>query len=148
MSLSEITSYLRVAGNTSTQLSSDDCRVHPVHIARDGVVTIANAGHLSPYIDGREVELPGALPLGIPDGGQYQATSLELRPGSRLTFYTDGIAEAQNQKGEPFGFDRAKAVSTEAAAAIVGAAVNFGQSDDITVLTIERLATSDASSAA
>jgi serine phosphatase RsbU (regulator of sigma subunit) len=110
------------------------------HIARDGRLTIANAGHLSPYIDGREVDLPGALPLGIPTGGQYQATSFELRPGGRLTFYTDGIVEAQNQKGELFGFDRAKAISTEAAAAIVEAAVHFGQSDDITVLTIERLA--------
>jgi len=110
------------------------------HIARDGRLTIANAGHLSPYIDGREIDLPGALPLGIPSGGQYQATGFELLPGSRLTFYTDGIVEAQNQKGELFGFDRAKAISTEAAAEIVAAAVHFGQSDDITVLTIERLA--------
>ena len=31
----------------------------------DGSVTIANAGHLSPYLDGREIDLPNALPLGI-----------------------------------------------------------------------------------
>src|ERR1035441_688736 len=110
------------------------------HIDRDGTVTIASAGHLSPYLDGREVELPGALPLGIVSGGgQYEATSFELPIGSRLTFYTDGIVEAQNQKGELFGFDRAKAISTEAAAAIVAAAVGFGPSDDITVRTIARL---------
>jgi hypothetical protein len=131
----------RTSGGFATALAA--------HIGGDGLVTIANAGHLSPYLDGREVELPGALPLGvISGGGQYRATSLELRPGSRLTFYTDGIVEAQDQKGELFGFDRAKSISTEAAAAIADSAVRFGQSDDITVVTIERLATDEGSSVA
>jgi serine phosphatase RsbU (regulator of sigma subunit) len=113
-------------------------------IAGDGHVTIANAGHLSPYLDGREIELAGALPLGVEGGGQYETASFELRRGSRLTFYSDGVVEAQNQKGELFGFDRAKAISAEPAAAIVEAAVRFGQSDDITVVTIKRLGTSEA----
>ena len=65
------------------------------HIAADGQVTIANAGHLSPYLDGREVELPGALPLGIIKNAAYKATVLHLAPGSRLTFYSDGVVEAQ-----------------------------------------------------
>jgi len=121
----------RTGGGFSTALAA--------RISRDGGVVIANAGHLSPYLDGREIELPGALPLGIAGGGQYQATCMELKAGSRLTFYTDGVVEAQNQKGELFGFDRAKAISTEAAAAIVEAAVHFGQSDDITVVTIARV---------
>jgi hypothetical protein len=115
------------------------------HIASDGHVTIANAGHLSPYLDGREIELTGALPLGIEGGGRYDAKRFELRPGSRLTFYSDGVVEAQNQKGELFGFDRAKAISTQSAASIVEAAVRFGQADDITVVTIERLVSSEAS---
>jgi hypothetical protein len=34
-------------------------------IAADGRVLVANAGHLSPYLNGNEVELPGALPLGV-----------------------------------------------------------------------------------
>jgi len=116
-------------------------------IASDGHVTIANAGHLSPYLDGREIELAGALPLGVEGGGQYETASFELGRGSRLTFYSDGVVEAQNQKGELFGFDRAQAVSAEPAAAIVKAAVQFGQSDDITVVTIERLTASEASAA-
>jgi hypothetical protein len=115
------------------------------HIASDGHVTIANAGHLSPYLDGREIELTGALPLGIEGGGRYDAKRFELPPGSRLTFYSDGVVEAQNQKGELFGFDRAKAISTQSAASIVEAAVRFGQADDITVVTIERLVSSEAS---
>jgi hypothetical protein len=42
--------------------------------------------------------------------------------------------------------DRGKAISTETAAAIVEAAMNFGQSDDITVVKIERLASGAAPS--
>ena len=113
------------------------------HISRDGMVTIANAGHLSPYLDGKEVELAGALPLGIADGGKFEAKHFELRPGSRLTFYSDGVVEAQGKSGELFGFERARAISTKPAAAIAEAAVAFGQSDDITVVTIERLADSE-----
>ncbi|MGA8087968.1 MAG: PP2C family protein-serine/threonine phosphatase [Terracidiphilus sp.] len=115
------------------------------HITRDGLVTIANAGHLSPYLDGKEVELAGALPLGIAEGGKFEPKQFYLQPGSRLTFYSDGVVEAQNKKGELFGFERAGAISTQPAAAIVAAAVEFGQEDDITVVTIERLASHDFS---
>jgi len=107
-------------------------------IAEDGAMTFANAGHLSPYLDGDEIELPGALPLGIDGNGQYETGKVKLRPGSRLTFLSDGVVEAQNEKGELFGFDRAKAISRERAAAIAEAAIQFGQSDDITVVTVEK----------
>jgi serine phosphatase RsbU (regulator of sigma subunit) len=110
------------------------------HVSASGLVTIANAGHLSPYLDGREIELPGALPLGIPEAGNYTAVHFELPPGSRLTFYSDGVVEAQTKSGELFGFDRARAISSESADAIVEKAVQFGQADDITVVTIQRLA--------
>jgi phosphoserine phosphatase RsbU/P len=110
------------------------------HVSANGIVTIANAGHLSPYLDGIEIELPGALPLGIAEGGNYTSIRVELRPGSRLTFYSDGVVEAQNKAGELFGFDRVRAISTESADAIVDKAVQFGQADDITVVTIERSA--------
>lgn len=109
-------------------------------IAADGRITLANAGHLSPYLDGQEVQLPGALPLGISGGGQYEAVQFALPPGGRLTFLSDGVVEAQNASGELFGFDRAQARSRESAASIVEAAVDFGQSDDITLVTIERRA--------
>jgi len=108
------------------------------HIAASGAVTIANAGHLSPYLDGREVDLPGALPLGVMSGAIYETSEFYLAPGSRVTFYSDGVIEAQNQFGELFGFERAQAISTQPAAAIVDAATQFGQEDDITVVTITR----------
>jgi sigma-B regulation protein RsbU (phosphoserine phosphatase) len=101
-------------------------------------VTIANAGHLSPYLNGRELELAGALPLGVMSGVAYETREFCLAPGSRLTFYSDGVVEARNQGGELFGFERAQELSTQPAAAIVEAAQKFGQEDDITVVTIAR----------
>jgi phosphoserine phosphatase RsbU/P len=107
-------------------------------IRADGRVSIANAGHLSPYLDGREVELFGALPLGARANAIYETSHFYLAPGSRLTFYSDGVVEAQNQKGELFGFERGRELSTQPAAAIVEAAKEFGQADDITVVAITR----------
>ena len=108
------------------------------HISALGAVSIANAGHLSPYLDGREIELQGALPLGVKSGVFYDTTHFHLPQGSRLTFYSDGVVEAQNAAGELFGFERGRAISTNPAAVIVEAAKEFGQSDDITVVAITR----------
>jgi len=120
----------RAGGGFSTALAA--------HIAADGRVILANAGHLPPYLDGNEVRSPGALPLGVVGGVRYETTEFRIEPGSRLTFYSDGVIEAQNQKGELFGFERGRELSTQPAAAIAEAAKKFGQSDDITVVTIER----------
>jgi hypothetical protein len=122
----------RSGGGFSTALAA--------YITSDGRVTVANAGHLSPYLDGKEVELPGALPLGVAAGLRYETTQFHIEPGSRLTFYSDGVVEAQNQKGELFGFERGREASIKPAAAIVEAAKKFGQQDDITVVTVERAA--------
>ena len=107
-------------------------------ISPDGRVIIANAGHLPPYLDGVAVDLPGALPLGVLRGARYELVQFDLHPASLLTFYSDGVVEAQNSKGQLFGFERAKAISMYPAAVIVQDARTFGQSDDITVITITR----------
>ena len=107
-------------------------------ISANGQVIMANAGHLSPYLDGREVEIPGALPLGIEPNAHYKTIQLQLPRGSRLTFYSDGIVEAQNSQGEMLGFERGRELSTQPAAAIVDAAKQFGQQDDMTVVAITR----------
>jgi hypothetical protein len=106
------------------------------HVTPAGKVTLANAGHLPPYLDGREIELPGALPLGIVSGVRYETCSFELHPGNRLTFYSDGVVEAQSPSGELFGFDRGRELSTSPAVRIVEAASAFGQQDDITVVAL------------
>jgi hypothetical protein len=108
------------------------------HIESNGSVHIANAGHLSPYLDGEELELPGALPLGIVSGTTYDTVKLQIDCGSRLTFYSDGVIEAQSAKGDLMGFERGRELSKLSADAIVAAAQKFGQSDDITVVGIMR----------
>ena len=101
-----------------------------------GLVSIANAGHLSPYLDGAESELSNGLPLGIAPGIVYPETSLTLAPGSVLTFVSDGVVEAANPQRELFGFERTRKISTAPARDIVESARAWGQNDDITVVTV------------
>jgi hypothetical protein len=108
-----------------------------LRIASDGLVTLASAGHLSPYCDGAEIPLHPALPLGILANLTYETSTLQLQPGQRLTLVSDGVLEAQSRHGELFGFDRTRELSTQPAAQIAETAQNFGQNDDITIVTIE-----------
>ena len=103
----------------------------------DGTMKIANAGHLPPYLNGQELALDGSLPLGAADAIDLSSRVVTLQPGDRLTFLTDGVVEAMNSANELFGFDRARAISNQPAAAIARQAQSFGQNDDITVLSIE-----------
>jgi len=48
----------------------------------------------------------------------------------------DGVLEATSATGEIFGFDRTRAISNETAEKIAETAREFGQEDDITVLTL------------
>jgi hypothetical protein len=108
-------------------------------ISQDGKATIANAGHLSPYRNGAEVRLTAGLPLGIDAGAEYEESHFLLDSIDSLTFLSDGIVEARNASGELFGFDRTLHLSKAGAKAIAQAAMDFGQEDDITVLTLTRL---------
>jgi hypothetical protein len=106
-------------------------------ISPDGVMRIANAGHLPPYLNGEEMKIEGSLPLGMLDEAEYPVQSIVLQPGGRLTFLTDGVVEARNPAKELFGFDRTREISGAGAAAIVEHAQSFGQEDDITVISVE-----------
>jgi serine phosphatase RsbU (regulator of sigma subunit) len=102
----------------------------------DGTLTIANAGHIAPYLDGQELSLHNGLPLGISAATIYAESTFHLAPAQQLTLLTDGVLEATSPTGELFGFDRTQATSTEPAAEIARRAQHFGQEDDITVLSI------------
>jgi len=106
-------------------------------INQDGVLTLANAGRLSPYRNGAEVKIESSLPLGIALDAPYAESGIRLTPGDELTFLSDGVVEAQNQQGELFGFDRTAAISTQSAERIAAAAQAHGQEDDITVLSLQ-----------
>jgi phosphoserine phosphatase RsbU/P len=108
-------------------------------VTEHGEVTLANAGHLSPYLNGEEVTVASGLPLGLLQGETYQEHTLTLAPGEQLTLLSDGVLEAMDARGELFGFERMLAISGQSAAAIAEAARRFGQADDITVLTLARI---------
>jgi len=105
-----------------------------------GDLVVASAGHLPPYLNSQEVQLPGGLPLGAIPEVSYEEVRLYLHPGDRLLMLSDGVVEAQLPTGELFGFDRVHNLSNQSAFYIADAAKSFGQEDDITVLTVRRLA--------
>lgn len=105
----------------------------------DGSLTVSNAGHLAPYLDGSELSVENGLPLGLHAGAAYSESAFRLTPGAQLTLLTDGVIESRNPAGELFGFDRTTALSAQPAEAMAQAAQRFGQQDDITVLTLTRL---------
>ena len=107
-----------------------------------GNCTLANAGHLAPFLDAHELVLPPALPLGLDPTATYESVTIHLKIHARLTLYTDGLLEARKPSGELFGFDRVRHLmdTSPSAAQAVQTAVAFGQDDDITVLTVTRLA--------
>lgn len=106
----------------------------------NGELVIANAGHLPPYLNSQEVALPGGLPLGVLNEITYEEVRLYLHPGDRILLLSDGVVEARQSSGELFGFDRVHNLSNQTAFYIADAAREFGQEDDITVLTVRRLA--------
>jgi hypothetical protein len=107
-----------------------------LRLDRDGTLTAANAGHVAPYASGKELGIDNGLPLGITAAAAYANSTLHLEAGTTLTLLTDGVVEAQNAKGELFGFERAAAISSEPAQRVAEAAKTFGQTDDITVLSL------------
>lgn len=106
----------------------------------DGEVVLSNAGHLPPYLNSQEVNIPGGLPLGVLADNTYEEIRLYLHPGDRLLLMSDGVVEARHPNGELFGFDRVHNLSNQTAFYIADSAKIFGQEDDITVLTVRRLA--------
>ncbi len=104
----------------------------------DGTITIANAGHLAPYLDGVELAIDNGLPLGLIVDADYADERFKLGGASRLTLLTDGIVEARSATGELFGFERTEAISRQSPAVIAAAGQSFGQDDDITVLSLVR----------
>jgi len=110
-----------------------------MHIDADGKTTIANAGHIVPYLNGKELAMTGNLPLGLNPSVTFDQVTMHLKNKDRLLVITDGVIEAKNAKNELFGFNRARSISHLPAAFIVKAAEIFGQEDDITVVSIARM---------
>jgi serine phosphatase RsbU (regulator of sigma subunit) len=109
-----------------------------MRLAGDGTLTMANAGHIAPYVSGHEVPVDNGLPLGISADAVYSETVTRLDADQSLAVLTDGVVEARSRSGELFGFERTAALSSEPAEEIASRAQSFGQEDDITVLSLRR----------
>jgi serine phosphatase RsbU (regulator of sigma subunit) len=112
----------------------------------------ANAGHDLPYLhrNGEAEELRArGMPLGIMPGMSYEEGEVSLADGNCVLFYSDGLVEAHNFKGEMFGFPRLRALVAEHGDkralgdflmeqlySFVGE--GWEQEDDITLLTLRR----------
>lgn len=114
-------------------------------------ITLANAGHLPPYIrraeEGELVRVDDATscPLGLFDVIEYEQADVRLLPGDTLVLTTDGVQEATSERGEQFGFGRVEtalahggSTPEEIAARLLGALrAHVGaapQYDDLTLL--------------
>jgi serine phosphatase RsbU (regulator of sigma subunit) len=121
---------------------------------KNGSLSYANAGHDLPYVcRGNEAEELRArgMPLGLMAVSSYEEKEIVLDAGEAALFYSDGLVEAHNPKGEMFGFPRLRALISEHAEqgplgdflleelySFVGE--GWEQEDDITLLTLRRSA--------
>src|SRR5215217_2349115 len=118
-----------------------------------GSLSYANAGHDLPYLhrrNGHAEELRArGMPLGLMPGMSYEEGEASLREEHGVLFYSDGLVEAHDPKGEMFGFPRLRALIAEHGEkrslgdllleelySFTG--VGWEQEDDITLLTLRR----------
>jgi serine phosphatase RsbU (regulator of sigma subunit) len=108
----------------------------------DGTCELASAGHPAPFVNQQEIALPGALPLGLTAEAVYEPRTVSLQEGDHLVLSTDGPLEARAASGELYSFERLRRLMQRKpnAEEATKAATDFGQGDDITVLTLTRLA--------
>jgi serine phosphatase RsbU (regulator of sigma subunit)/predicted ester cyclase len=118
-----------------------------------GSLSYANAGHDLPYVrrrgggDAEELRARG-MPLGLMPGMRYEEKEVVLDGGAGALFYSDGLVEAHDPKGEMFGFPRLRALVAEHGEErslgdfLLEELYSFTgegweQEDDITLLTLE-----------
>ncbi len=65
----------------------------------DGTVTVAHAGHIAPYIKGRELPLENGLPLGLVAESAYAESTFHQEENEQITLLTDGVVEARTASG-------------------------------------------------
>jgi sigma-B regulation protein RsbU (phosphoserine phosphatase) len=88
---------------------------------------IANSGMPRPVYchDGKiEVIEATGLPLGLFDEADYDELTFQAKPGDLFVFFSDGILDAQNSKGELFGRKRVEEIVADCAPKSVECVVN------------------------
>lgn len=112
-------------------------------------VTFANAGHLQPLLiqggSARFLSTEEGMPLGL-SSGVFSEAEVELPPGSRLVFYSDGITEAEDPDDAEYGSQRMidhllrpDATAESLLADVREFADGYGLRDDATVIMVQTL---------
>jgi serine phosphatase RsbU (regulator of sigma subunit) len=123
--------------------------------AEKGGVGLCSAGQTQPVLmsaktaEATLVETLGdTFPLGILEDASYEETRLQLEPGDKVVFYTDGIVEAMNKKEEIYGFERlqeviktskaskAEALMNDIITSVSDFTGNAPQHDDLTMIIV------------
>ncbi len=115
----------------------------------DGCVSVANAGHTPVLLlrsDGAVEHLKASgPPLGASEDVSYSDEQVHLHKGDALVIFTDGVIEARNKGGEPYGIERLEALlhrlkgmdAQKIASRILEEVLGFGtrtMDDDITII--------------
>ncbi|MBE0486780.1 GAF domain-containing SpoIIE family protein phosphatase [Marinobacter sp.] len=119
-----------------------------------GEIKWLNAGHNAPmFVDNKTSPKlwPGnpAAPFGVYEDVDYAVASAKIGPDQSITLYSDGVTEAFDQNGQEFGEERLLNLGYRAAnqgeglltymrEQLLSFAGSAPQSDDITLLTIQR----------
>lgn len=117
--------------------------------------SFANGGHNPPVLlrPQREPTLltPHGMVLGVREAERYEAQTLSFEHGMALVLYTDGVTDAENAAGQPFGTERllatlrnegdtgAQALSATIHQQVAAYSAGAEQGDDLTVVILRRL---------
>ena len=122
-------------------------------------IRLSRAGHDAPFWYSRQTHTvtrlePPGVAVGVDDGEVFERVTRDftftMERGDCLLLFTDGVNEAENSEGELFGLERleeifrlhapngARAVLSEIQAAIHSHVAGHPQSDDITLIVIEK----------
>jgi serine phosphatase RsbU (regulator of sigma subunit) len=129
--------------------------LYAVHDVEDGSVGLCSAGQTQPLLlsaktaEATLVETVGdTFPLGILDEANYEETQLQMEPGDKVVYYTDGIVEAMNKHEDMYGFERLHEVINSSPAETAEALMNdiiksvsdftgaAPQHDDLTIIVV------------
>jgi sigma-B regulation protein RsbU (phosphoserine phosphatase) len=120
----------------------------------DGLGALVSAGHPGPVLvrggqDAQVLDIAGGVPIGILEDAQYEKSSLQLQPGDRLYFLSDGLYEQRNEQREAMGMERLLAAFDAVREGELGAGLDYvieavdewrgarPFDDDISILALE-----------
>jgi len=129
--------------------------LYAVHNTEDGSVGLCSAGQTQPLLLSAKTAEPtlvetvgDTFPLGILDEANYEETQLQMEPGDKVVYYTDGIVEAMNKHEDMYGFERLHEVVKSSPAETAEALMNdiikdvsdftgaAPQHDDLTIIVV------------